>query len=78
MVMDSPFNRLAVIARYGLNYQYKLVYNGSDKSRIFLNFDWVVLRAKHMLVQRDPTDMNGQFTYGSQLSSNSLAVDSHR
>eukprot|EP00957_Ditylum_brightwellii_P070129 5327008-Ditylum_brightwellii.AAC.1 len=37
-----------------------------------------MLRAKHMLVQRDPTEMNRQFTYGSQQSSNSLAVDSHR
>eukprot|EP00957_Ditylum_brightwellii_P174944 13320893-Ditylum_brightwellii.AAC.1 len=31
-----------------------------------------------MLEQQDPTDMNRQFTYGSQLSSSSLAVDSHK
>eukprot|EP00957_Ditylum_brightwellii_P113058 8621796-Ditylum_brightwellii.AAC.1 len=32
MVMDSPFNNLAVTARYGFKYNFKLVYNGSDKS----------------------------------------------
>eukprot|EP00957_Ditylum_brightwellii_P137894 10513418-Ditylum_brightwellii.AAC.1 len=31
-----------------------------------------------MLTQCNPTYMNGKFTYGSQQSSNSLSVDSHR
>eukprot|EP00957_Ditylum_brightwellii_P116051 8853412-Ditylum_brightwellii.AAC.1 len=37
-----------------------------------------VSRKSHARKPHSPTDMNGQFTYGSQLSSNRLAVDSYK
>eukprot|EP00957_Ditylum_brightwellii_P055062 4173638-Ditylum_brightwellii.AAC.1 len=51
--------------------------NSSEKSCRAMICCWAVYQANHMLELHDPTDMNKQFTYGSQLSSNILTVDSH-